>query len=700
MARLRENWVVAQGTTSRVMLAAAVVAVVTGTAAGFWIARDQSSLPSSELLRIEELDEDGSPIEANMAWSFEVLRGPNLSEADLAQRFGEPFSVGQTVEGLNQEIVQVGAEFGEVRFLRFISREAGEATALGLGDPDGAIENRIIVEEGVIVDWWLSSHDLNGRLPVWHLVLAIAGGWAFAGAALLARSAARHRLVVWLAIGAVASVASVLVLSDVPVLYAMGRSAPALLVPIGLLVLYDASRRRVRPWSVVLAGASSLFAIAGVFMVDPTRIGHPVLLLLADDVDMAHLVVASASVIAATALAGGSYAIGRGASMASLRRDSVAGLSLVILVVWALLNLAIAADVLWGRAALVAGPLTVMLLLVVVAVPITAAVAATYSRWESELAGVVVDLEAGESDLQTVAARALDDPSLRLLRWSDQVGGWVDSNGRTIDQEELSIPGREVTRIEAGGETVAAIEHDVAAVRRPQRLRAVAAAVGMALQVQALNARVLEQLAEVQASRARIVESADVARRRIERDLHDGAQQRLVALGMLLQHGEREALRKGDSALVEVFDRASAEVRAALTEIRDVSHGAVPALLAERGLAVAVEALAERSPVKTRTRLTGGRFDPTAEQTSYYVVAEALTNVAKHSRASAASVEIQHIGHALRVCVADDGVGGASAARGTGIQGVSDRVAAAGGELRVSSPSGQGTRVEAVVPCG
>lgn len=681
------------------MLAAAVVAVVTGTAAGFWIARGQSNLPPSELLRIEELDEEGASIEATMAWSFEVLRGPNLSEDDLAQRFGEPFSVGQTVEGLNQEILQVAAEFGEVRFLRFLSREAGEATALGLGDPDGAIENRIIVEDGVIVDWWVSSHDLHSRLPVWHLVLAIAGGWAFVAAAFLARSAARLQLATWLATGAVASVASVLVLSDIPMLYAVGRSAPALLVPIGLLTLFHATRRRVRPWVMGLAVASSIFAIAGVFMVDPARVGHPEIFLLADNAETARLVVAVASLLAATALAGGALAVGKGASMASLRRDPVAGLSLAILTGWAVVSLAIAADALLGGAALIAGPLAVLALLITVAVPITAGIAATYARWESELAGVVVDLEAGETDLQTVATRALDDPSLRLLKWSEPVGGWVDSTGRSVPDEEIARPGRELTRIESAGETVAAIEHDVAALRRPQRLRAVASAVGMALEVQSLNARVLEQLAEVQASRARIVESADVARRRIERDLHDGAQQRLVALGMLLQQGEREASREGQSALVDVFDRASAEVRAALSEIRDVSHGAVPALLAERGLAVAVEALAERSPVETRTRLTEGRFEPIVEQTSYYVIAEALTNVAKHSQASAASVEVQRIDHALRVCVVDDGVGGASAADGTGIQGVADRVAAAGGELTLSSPDGRGTRIEAVVPC-
>jgi signal transduction histidine kinase len=698
--RLRENRVVAQGTTSRLMLAAAVVAVVTGTAAGFWIARNQASLPPGELLRLEELAEDASTMEAATAWTFEVLRGSNISEDDLAQRFGEPFSVGQTVEGLNQEILQVISEFGPVHFLRFLSREDGEATALGLGDPDRALESRIIIEDGVILDWWVSAHDLHSRLPAWHLVLAIAGGWMFAGAALLARGAARHRLVSWLAAGAIASVASVLVLSDVPVLYAVGRSAPALLVPIALLTLFEACRRRARLWMSGLAAASSVLLVVAVFMVDPARVGHPEVFLLADDPEASRLVVAIASVLASAALAGGAVTIGKGASMASLRRDPVVVLSLVILTTWTVTNVAIAADALWGGAALLSGPLTVAVLLVVLAVPVAAGIAATFSRWESELAGVVVDVEAGESDLQTVAARALDDPSLRLLRWSDAVGGWMNSSGQSISEEELSRSGREQTRIQAGEETVAVIEHDASVLRRPQRLRAVAAAVGMALEVQALNAQALERLAEVQASRARIVESADVARRRIERDLHDGAQQRLVALGMLLQQGEREASRRGETDMVDLFDRASTEVRAALSEIRDVSHGALPALLAERGLAVAIEALAERSPVETRTRLTTGRFDPMVEQTSYYLVAEALTNVAKHSRASAASVEIQQTDHALRVSVVDNGVGGASVAAGTGIQGVADRVAAAGGELKLNSPSGQGTRIEAMLPCG
>ncbi|MGD2059899.1 MAG: hypothetical protein PVF87_03470, partial [Acidimicrobiia bacterium] len=300
--RLRENRVVAQGTTSRLMLAAAIVAVVTGTAAGFWIARDQASLPPGELLRVEELAEDASTMEGATAWTFEVLRGSNISENDLAQRFGEPFSVGQTVEGLNQEILQVIAEFGPVHFLRFLSREDGEATALGLGDPDRALESRIIIDDdGVILDWWVSAHDLHSRLPAWHLVLAIAGGWVFAGAALLARGAARHRLVSWLAAGAIASVASVLVLSDVPVLYAVGRSAPALLVPIGLLTLFEACRRRARLWMMGLAGISSVLFVVAAFMVDPARVGHPEIFLLADDPEAARIVVAAASVFAATA---------------------------------------------------------------------------------------------------------------------------------------------------------------------------------------------------------------------------------------------------------------------------------------------------------------------------------------------------------------------------------------------------------------
>ena len=164
---------------------------------------------------------------------------------------------------------------------------------------------------------------------------------------------------------------------------------------------------------------------------------------------------------------------------------------------------------------------------------------------------------------------------MRLLTWSEETQSWLEMSGEPA-VETIPAPDRELTRIQSGGEMVAALEHDVSALRRPERLQAVASAVGLALEIQRLNAQVLEQLDDVTASRARVVESADTARRRIERDLHDGAQQRLVALGLLLQRGQRRAARHGQADFVEIFDSASAEVREALAEIREVSHGSPP----------------------------------------------------------------------------------------------------------------------------
>ena len=209
--------------------------------------------------------------------------------------------------------------------------------------------------------------------------------------------------------------------------------------------------------------------------------------------------------------------------------------------------------------------------------------------------------------------------------------------------------------------------------------------------------------AEVRRSRARIVEATDEERRRLERDLHDGAQQRLVSVSLALRRVRaRLAARPGeDDEAMAASDEAASELKLAIQELRELARGIHPAILTEAGLADAITALAERSAVPATVRsVPDRRLPPAVEATAYFVVSEALANVAKHANATSVSIAATATPTTLRVEVGDDGVGGADAANGTGIRGLQDRVAAIGGTLRMESPAGQGTLAVAEIPIG
>ncbi len=206
---------------------------------------------------------------------------------------------------------------------------------------------------------------------------------------------------------------------------------------------------------------------------------------------------------------------------------------------------------------------------------------------------------------------------------------------------------------------------------------------------------------ELRRSRARIVEAADAARRRLERDLHDGAQQRLISASLAVRLARSNAGEDAGPAIVTSLDAAAIELRAALVELRELARGIHPAILTEAGLGPAIDTLADRSTVAaTVLALPDRRLSPAVEATAYFVVSEALVNVAKYASATRATVSAECSDEALRVEVADDGVGGADPADGSGLRGLADRVAAIGGSLSVHSPEGGGTRVVAEIPLG
>ena len=297
----------------------------------------------------------------------------------------------------------------------------------------------------------------------------------------------------------------------------------------------------------------------------------------------------------------------------------------------------------------------------------------------------------GGAGARDALAEALGDPTLTLAYWLPDQRRYVDAEGRTVVLEGA------VTEIERDGEPVAAIIHDPALLDEPELVRTAGAAAALALENERLAAEVRARYDDLRAASERLVAAGDAARRRIERDLHDGAQQRLVSLSVTLNLARKNA--EPGSKTATLLDSAMTELTAGLSDLRELARGIHPAVLTERGLDPALQGLAARSPLPvTVTSDVSGRLPPAVEAAAYFVVMEALTNVAKYSSADAAEVTVRQVDGHVTVDVQDDGVGGADPAAGSGLAGLADRVAALGGRLTVESPPGGGTVVRAQMP--
>jgi signal transduction histidine kinase len=307
-------------------------------------------------------------------------------------------------------------------------------------------------------------------------------------------------------------------------------------------------------------------------------------------------------------------------------------------------------------------------------------------------------LGATSVDLREALGRALGDASLELAYWLPSQGRYVDSDGLPVRLPEGEV-GRVATIVERDGEPVAALIHDEALRENPELVDSVCAAAALTLENERLRAELLAKLAELQASRARLVEATDTERRRIERDLHDGTQQRLVSIAMALGLAESK-LASDRPAVGPVLREARDALASALEELRDLSQGIRPAILIERGLPAALDDLSRRAalPVRLEATITGRLPEP-VESAAYFVASEALTNAAKHSHANDVRLVASSDGRTLVIEVADDGIGGAGPGAGSGLRGLADRVEAIGGRLTVSSPPGRGTTVRAEIPC-
>jgi signal transduction histidine kinase len=314
------------------------------------------------------------------------------------------------------------------------------------------------------------------------------------------------------------------------------------------------------------------------------------------------------------------------------------------------------------------------------------------------LAGLLRSRVAGAAALSEVVAR-LGDPTIRRtgiyraladaldgtsleVAYRDRDGGYVNATGGRVAVPPQD-PGRAAIPLDATDRPAALLTYDESRQDEQELVRAVTAAATLALENERLAAR--------------IVESGDAARRRLERDLHDGAQQRLVSLALNLRVlGSRV---DGDPEAVRQLGLAVHELDQALEELRELARGLHPSVLTERGLRVALAGLADRAPVPVELEATPAERLPDAvESASYFVVAEALTNMAKYARATRATVNVTRADGQVLVEIADDGVGGADPAGGSGLRGLLDRVSALGGTLEIDSAPGSGTTVRAAIP--
>jgi signal transduction histidine kinase len=318
--------------------------------------------------------------------------------------------------------------------------------------------------------------------------------------------------------------------------------------------------------------------------------------------------------------------------------------------------------------------------------------------WErAEVTDLVVELGATRSGtLRDELARALGDPSLQVGYWVPQQASFVDSDGRSIPVPDPGS-GRSMTMVQRDGQPLAVLVHDPAVLGDPGLVQAVSSAARLAAANARLQAEVRARLAEIGASRRRILEAGDEERGRLERRLRDGALRRLDVVAETLRKARGPAAAGNAD---ERLARAESQLARAQEELRRLARGIHPRELSERGLAAALASLARDVPLPVKLAVSAAGESPGAAACAYFVCSEALANVAKYASASNVAVSVRSDPGGTTVEIEDDGVGGADPGRGTGLRGLADRVETLGGTLTVDSPPGRGTRLVAVIPHG
>src|SRR5215211_1271065 len=550
----------------------------------------------------------------------------------------------------------------------------------------------------------VTASDREDQESVAWIVLALTLGWGFAGAGIFAwwrrpdnRVGPLMTLVgfMWF-LGALSS-------ADAAWAFTVGLVVGALWLGALVHMLVAFPTGRVEPGlerTVVTIGWSAAVALpllAALVTAEPNGCEDcPRNLLLVWDSKTASDAVEAAGLVVAVVLLGGLGAvlIRRWRGFGKVQRRALApvvwtGGAVALVGLVSLLPMACGAD----EVSQVADALLIVL---VTAVPFAFLVGLMRSSLSRAGAVNALFQRLGGAGARDALAEALGDDSLALAYWLPDPGRYVDAGGHTVALPETGGD-RAVTEIERDGAPVAAIVHDPALLEDRELVRTAGAAAALALENERLAAEVRARYDDLRAASARLVAAGDAARRRIERDLHDGAQQRLVSLSVTLNLARRHA--EPGSRTAALLDSAVAELTAGLSELRELARGIHPPVLTERGLDPALEGLAARAPLPvTLSSPLGERLPPAVEAAAYFVVMEALTNVAKYASATAAEVTVQRTDGHVVIDVTDDGVGGADPAGGSGLAGLADRVAALGGRLEIESPPGGGTVVRAQMP--
>jgi signal transduction histidine kinase len=553
------------------------------------------------------------------------------------------------------------------------------------------------VAAGLVVAWLtLTSDHLDERGL--ETALALLVGWSFIGTGLFAwwRRPGNRTGLLMVAAG-FAWFATGLSASDNDLVFTIGIALDALFPALigHLLLAFPSGRLETRAERTIVAGlylVATVLQVPGLLFEDP---GIPRnLMMVESDQGLSDLLDALQYLVAVALIAAGFVAMAR-------RRAEVAAAQRPVLapVAWTggatLAAFAVAKG--FDAAGSPQESLDNLALLLFAAVPFgfLAGLLRTRLAHGAAVAGLIARLgEApGVDALQAALAEVLGDPNVELAYWLPESERFVDAAGRPV-----ILPERGWTAVELHGRRVAAIVHDPALDDEPGLTRTAGAAAALALENQRLSAELRARIEDLRASRTRLVEAGDAERRRLERDLHDGAQSRLVALSLKLSTARRRAA--GNPEVAAMLDESSAELQASLDELRELARGIHPAELTDRGLRPALETLASRAPVPVAVSGDADDLPAPVATAVYYVVSEALTNVAKYACARSAAVTIERANGELTVAVTDDGVGGANPDTGSGLRGLLDRVAALDGRLVLESPPGGGTRLEAAFPLG
>ena len=683
-------------------MAAILGVALIGTAIALWGIEAQDRL-SSDLYDVRDpaLDASNSAIEEQAQWVLDILNGAEVTAAEVRGRFSPELNALVPTEGLLNDVELLVVD-GPYSFRGFEIDQAPSLLTMETIDADGMGLTLTIGTDSVgrIDGLLLAPGEADrGPMTVVTATLHLVAGWGLLVSGAVVWLVRHRRGAGMLLLGAgIAWLAQMLELADLSLLYTLGLvSAPvgAVLVVAAVLSMTPGGTAANDARSALVAAVvAALGAVAPLLTIDTRKSSLPRQLLAtghdrssAETLAVLGNLVAIAAALLFAVVVWRRFVRGTGIGQQLRAVMALAATVMVVAVVtlagWAMSSRSFD---------LSTSPWLSMALL---AVPIGLAFVISGEN-RTALGGVasmVVDVGQGptRSGLESSLAQALRDPSLALAFWSPERSEYVNSMGQTASIEPSD--GRAVTLLGSTEDPVGAVLHDAELLAEPDRVRAATAAARIAIENERSQALAASRL---RASRLRIVESAEEARRQVERDLHDGAQQRLIALQLAVKL-EQQRVESGEAVDPAFLSRLGSELSDAINELRELGRGLRPSAL-DHGLRAAVESLAERSPLPVVVDVTDDPVPGWAESAAYFVVNEAVTNAVRHSGSDHVRVKVARSVDALTVVVADDGVGGARQGSGSGLQSLEDRVLALDGEWSVQSTTGEGTTIMARLP--